>query len=150
MAKKYSGSKGVAGSKQPIKKIVPAWVRYGAKEIEMLVVKMHKEGQSPSQIGLHLRDVYGIPDVKLLCSKSITKILAEKKVLGPLPEDLMALIKRLIMLKKHLEENRQDQVAKRGLMITESKIQRLVKYYKGTGKLPKDWKYDVSKVKLYV
>jgi small subunit ribosomal protein S15 len=150
MAKKYSGSKGMAGSKQPIKKSVPAWVRYSAKEIEMLVVKMHKEGQTPSQIGLHLRDVYGIPDVKLLCSKSITKVLEEKKVLGPLPEDLMALIKRLIMLKKHLEGNRQDQVAKRGLMITESKIQRLVKYYKSTGKLPKDWKYDVSKAKLYV
>ena len=150
MAKKYSGSKGIAGSKKPIKKVVPSWNRYGAKEVEMLIMKLHKEGQAPSQIGLHLRDVYGVPDVKTLCSKSITQILADKKVQSPLPEDLQAMIKKLIMIKKHLEENKQDEVAKRGLMITESKVQRLAKYYKRTKRLPQDWKYDVSKAKLYV
>jgi small subunit ribosomal protein S15 len=150
MARKYSGARGKAGSKKPIRKTVPSWNRYGAREVEMLIMKLNKEGQSPSQIGLHLRDVYGVPDVKTLTSKSITKILADKKVLPPLPEDLQALIKRLIMIKKHLEENKQDEVAKRGLGITESKIQRLAKYYKRTGRLPQDWKYDVSKAKLYV
>jgi small subunit ribosomal protein S15 len=150
MARKYSGAKGKAGSKKPIKKIVPSWNRYGAREVEMLIMKLHKEGQMPSQIGLHLRDVYGIPDVKILCNKSITQVLAEKKALPQLPEDLQSLIKKLIMIKKHLEENKQDQVAKRGLMIIESKVQRLVKYYKRTGRLPQDWKYDVSKAKLYV
>jgi small subunit ribosomal protein S15 len=150
MARKYSGAKGKAGSKKPIKKSVPSWNRYGAKEVEMLIMKLNKEGQAPSQIGLQLRDVYGIPDVKILCGKSITKVLADKNVLPPLPEDLQSLIKRLIMIKKHLEENKQDEVAKRGLGITESKIQRLAKYYKRTGRLPQDWKYDVSKAKLYV
>jgi len=150
MARKYSGAKGVAGSKKPIKKVIPSWNRYGAKEVEMLILKLQREGQTPSQIGLHLRDVYGIPDVKTLCSKSITQILSEKKSLGPLPEDLQAMIKKLIMIRKHLEENKLDQVAKRGLMITESKVQRLAKYYKRTGRLPQDWKYDVSKAKLYV
>lgn len=130
--------------------MVPAWLKYSPKEVEMIILKLHKEGQTPSQIGLHLRDVYGVPDVKTLCGKSITTILSEKKVLAPLPEDLSALIKRLILVKKHLEENKQDNVALRGLQITESKIQRLVKYYKSTGRLPKDWKYDVSKAKLYV
>jgi small subunit ribosomal protein S15 len=150
MARKYSGAKGKAGSKKPIKKVVPAWVRYGAKEVEMLIVKLAKEGQSPSQVGLHLRDVYGIPDVKTLCKKSITQILTEKKALGQIPEDLQALIRKLILIKKHLEENKIDEVAKRGLHITESKIQRLSKYYKSTGRLPAEWKYDVSKAKLYV
>jgi small subunit ribosomal protein S15 len=150
MARKYSGAKGKAGSKKPIKSVVPSWTRYGAKEVEMLIVKLNKEGQTPSQIGLHLRDVYGIADVKTLCKKSITQILSDKKVLNPMPEDLMALIKRLTMIKKHLEENKQDKVALRGLQITESKIQKLIKYYKGTGRLAKDWTYDVNKAKLYV
>ena len=150
MARSYSGAKGKAGSKRPIKKVVQAWTRYGAKEVEMLIVKLNKEGQAPSQIGLHLRDVYGVPDVKTLCKKSITQVLADKKVLNPLPEDLMALLKKLILVKKHLDENRQDKVSLRGLQITESKIQRLVKYYKGTGRLAKDWTYDVNKAKLYV
>jgi small subunit ribosomal protein S15 len=150
MARKYSGAKGVAGSKKPIKKVVPSWARYGAKEVEMLILKLNKEGQAPSQIGLHLRDVYGIPDVKVVCKKSITQVLADKKSLNPMPEDLMALIKKLTMIKKHLEENKQDNVALRGMQITESKIQRLIKYYKRTGRLSKDWTYDVSKAKLYV
>lgn len=150
MARRYSGAKGKAGSKKPIKKAVPSWNRYGAREVEMLVVKLYKEGQKPSQIGLHLRDVYGIPDVKTLCGKAITTILKDKKVLDPMPEDLMALIKKLVMIKKHLEENKQDKVALRGLQLTESKIRRLIKYYKRTGKLAKDWTYDVNKAKLYI
>ncbi len=150
MARRYSGAKGKAGSKKPIRRAVPSWGRYGAKEVEMLIYKLHKEGQTPSQIGLHLRDVYGIPDVKILCKKSITQVLADKKVLNPLPEDLMALIKKLTLIRKHLDENKQDKVALRGLQLTESKIQSLIKYYKRTGKLAKDWKYDVSKAKLYV
>lgn len=150
MSRRYSGAKGKAGSKKPIKRTIPAWGRYGAKEIEMLVFKLAKEGQAPSQIGLHLRDVYGIPDVKTVCNKSVTQILADKKVLPQIPEDLLALIKKLIFIKKHMEENKQDKVALRGLQLTESKIQRLIKYYKGTKRLPADWKYDVSKAKLYV
>lgn len=150
MAKAYSRAKGKAGSKKPIKRIVPSWSRYGAKEVEMLIVKLNKEGQTPSQIGLHLRDVYGIADVKILCKKSITQILEDKKVLNPMPEDLMALIKKLTLIKKHLDENKQDKVALRGLQITESKIRTLIKYYKRTGKIAKDWTYDVSKAKLYV
>jgi small subunit ribosomal protein S15 len=150
MAKAYSGAKGKAGSKKPIKRIVPSWSRYGAKEVEMLIVKLNKEGQVPSQIGLHLRDVYGIADVKTLCKKSITQILEDKNVLNPMPEDLMALIKKLTLIKKHLDENKQDKVALRGLQITESKIRTLIKYYKRTGKIAKDWTYDVSKAKLYV
>ena len=150
MARKYSGAKGKAGSKRPVKRSVPSWNRYSAKEVEMLVMKLHKEGQAPSQIGLHLRDLYGIADVRTLCGKSITTIMKEKNVLNPMPEDLMALIKRLIMIKKHLEENKQDKVALRGLQLTESKIHGLVKYYKRTGRLAKDWTYDVNKAKLYV
>jgi small subunit ribosomal protein S15 len=116
----------------------------------MLILKLNKEGQVPSQIGLHLRDVYGIPDVKVLCKKSITQVLADKKVLNPMPEDLMALIKKLTMIKKHFDENKQDKVALRGLQITESKIQSLIKYYKRSKRLAPDWKYDVNKAKLYV
>lgn len=150
MAKKYSGAKGKAGSKKPVKKAAPSWGRYGAKEVEMLILKLHKDDQAPSQIGLHLRDTYGIPDAKTLTGKNITQILKEKKVLPVIPEDLASLIKRLTMIKKHLDENKQDKVALRGMQLTEAKIQKLIKYYKRTGRLDKNWTYDVNKAKLYV
>ncbi|MCK5107591.1 MAG: 30S ribosomal protein S15, partial [Nanoarchaeota archaeon] len=67
-----------------------------------------------------------------------------------LPEDLLSLVKKSVALSKHLEENNPDKTAKRGLRLTQSKIGRLVKYYKRTGRLPESWKYDESRFKLMV
>src|SRR6056297_3431357 len=130
MARMYSRKKGNAGSTKPSVPKAPSWVKYSAKEIELLVVKYAKEGKTASQIGLYLRDEYGIPDVKLLTKKSITKILEEKKLAKKLPEDLTALLKKVVAIKEHLINNKKDQPAKRGLQLTESKILRLVKYYR--------------------
>ena len=119
-----------------------------AKEIEMLVVKLAKSGNPPSMIGTILRDSYGIPDTKLITKKKVSQILSERELLGAIPEDLMALIKKSIGLKKHMEDNRQDMGAKRGYQLTESKIRRLIKYYKQSRKLPADWKYDPKRIAL--
>jgi len=150
MARMHSRKKGVSGSNKPAKKTIPSWLKYKSKEVELLIVKYAKEGKKPSQIGIYLRDEYGIPDVTLITKKSITDILKEKKLLGDIPEDLLALIRKAVIVKKHLGENHKDMPAKRGLQLTESKIRRLVKYYKKANKLPADWKYDPEKIKLYI
>ena len=149
MARMYSRKKGKSSSKKPLSKTIPSWMTHNAKEVELLVLKVAKEGKLASMIGLVLRDSYGIPDVKAITKKSITKILEEKKISQKIPEDLLALIKRAIAIRKHMEENKQDMSALRGLQLTESKINRLVKYYKRVKNLPIDWKYDVKSVKLY-
>ena len=146
----YSRKKGKSGSKAPLRTSKPEWVGYKAKELEMLIAKLAKEGKSPSKIGLILRDSYGIPDVKLVTKKSITKILDEKKMLAQIPEDLMALIRKNILITKHLETNKLDQPSNRGLILTHSKMNRLIKYYKITGRLPKDWSFDPEKIRLLV
>ena len=74
----------------------------------------------------------------------------EHKLSQKLPEDLTNLIKRQLLILKHLEINKQDQVAKRGLLLTESKIRRLSKYYKNTGILPVDWQYTKENIKLTI
>ncbi len=150
MARMYSRKRGKSGSKKPVNKTVPAWVPYKAKEVEMMIAKLAKEGKTPSMIGLILRDTYGIPDVQILCGKSITAILEEKKLKQDMPEDLVALIKRLAALMKHLENNKNDQAANRGMIITNSKIKRLVKYYKRTGKLDANWKFDSEKAGFFL
>jgi small subunit ribosomal protein S15 len=150
MGRMYSGKHGKSGSKRPMKKSVPSWIRYKPKEVEMLIVKLAKEKHTPSQIGIILRDTYGVPNVRILLNKSINQLLGEKKIQGALPEDLLALIRNSIMLKKHLEQNKKDMVAKRGLQLTESKIKRVVKYYKRSGKLSNDWTYDPEKVRLLI
>lgn len=146
----HSRKRGQSGSKKPVKKAVPSWSTYKTKEIEQLILKLAKAEHSSSEIGLILRDTYGIPDVKVATGKSISKIMKEKKIAPKLPEDLSFLIKRQIQLTKHLEANHKDYTAKRGLQLTESKIKRLVKYYKKTKVLPKDWMFDRTKAKLLV
>lgn len=150
MARMHSRDKGKSGSTKPSVKIDPSWIRYSTKEIEMLIVKYAKEGKSSSEIGIILRDSYGIPDVRHLMGKRITEILAEKKLLKDLPEDMRFLMLRALSLRKHLEANKQDMTAKRGLQLTESKILRLVKYYKKSGKLDVTWKYNPKNITMYV
>ncbi len=150
MARMHSGAKGKSGSLKPEEIKKPAWLRYSEKEIEMLILKFAKEGMKSSQIGIHLRDSYGVPDVRSICGKSITQILKEKGIQGKVPEDMQNLLNRVVSLKKHLEVNKHDYTAKRGLQLTESKIRRLMKYYKKTRVLPADWKYDPNNIRLYL
>ena len=138
----YSRRKGKSGSKKPIKKVLPSWVSYKQKEIELLIVKLSKEGKSSAEIGTVLRDTYGIPSARLLIGKRINEFIKEKGLMKELPEDLTALIKKGVQIVKHLEKNKKDEIAKRGKILTQSKINKLVKYYKRTGKVPMEWKYD--------
>jgi len=149
MAKMHSRGRGNAKSHKPLSPAQPTWTRYKPKEIELLIGKLAKEGKNGSEIGLILRDSYGIPNVKLLVGKKILEILTDKKLQSEMPEDLRALIKRAVMIRKHLEANKQDMTAKRGLQFTESKVKRLAKYYRKANKIAPDWKYDPKSVKIY-
>jgi len=150
MARMHSRKKGKAGSKKPMKKTLPTWIRYKEKELELLILKLSKEGKTSSQIGIILRDTYGIPDIRVIAKKRITAILKEKNLVEEIPEDLMALIKKSVSITKHLEANRQDITAKRGMQLTESKIKRLVKHYKRSGRIESKWKFDPEKARMFV
>ena len=149
MARMHSRKRGKAGSKRPIHPNV-GWVTYKPKEVELIIAKLAKEGKSSSLIGMILRDTYGIPDAELLLGKKITEVLVEKKAAPAIPEDVMALIKKNILILKHMEKNHKDMPAKRGMQLTESKIRRLVKYYKRTERLAQDWTYDPDKIRLLI
>ncbi|MCH8014395.1 MAG: 30S ribosomal protein S15 [Candidatus Dadabacteria bacterium] len=127
MARLYSRKRGKSGSKKPIKKSLPVWLRYKPKEVELIIAKLSKEGKNASEIGIVLRDTYGIPDSRLLFKKKLSFLLKEKNLAPELPDDLMTLIRRSVTIRKHMDENKKDQTAKRGLQLTESKIKRLTK-----------------------
>ena len=141
---------GKHGSKKPPVKRVPKWVKYKKAEVEELVVKLAKEGYTSARIGIILRDQYGIPDVKTITGKSISRIMKEHKVYPEIPEDLLSLLKKAVRLREHLEKHKKDKHSKRGLELLESKIRKLGKYYMRKGILPKDWKYSPEEAKLIV
>lgn len=150
MARLYSKRRGKSGSKKPIKKVKPSWVRYDSKEAEQLVVKLAKQGYSQSKIGIALRDIYGIPDVRVITKKKVYTILNENKLTSEIPEDLLDLIRKETSVYKHLEANKGDKTALRGLQLAESKIKRLVKFYKAKGRLPENWVYNREQAKLLI
>lgn len=146
----HSRKKGKAGSARPHRTSTPEWVEYKKDEVEELAVKLAKEGQPPTMIGVTMRDQHGIPGIKLITGKRVTQILEKHGLKKDLPEDLMNLIRRAVVIEKHLKANPKDRSSKRGLQLTESKIRRLIKYYKRTKRLPQDWKYSIETAKLLV
>lgn len=148
MSRMHSGAKGKHGSKKPVSAAPPSWITHKPEEVEALVLKLAKQGMSSSMIGLVLRDSYGVPDVEKIIKKKITKLLKEKELGSTIPEDLQNLIKRSIIIRKHLESHKKDMSSKRGLQLTEAKILRLIKYYKREGMLPTGWKYEPEKAGL--
>lgn len=150
MARLYSRKRGKSGSKKPIKKNLPVWLRYKPKEVELIVAKLSKEGKNAAEIGIILRDTYGIPDSRLLFKSKLLNILKKSGITTEVPDDLTALIRRSVTIRKHMETNKGDQTAKRGLLLTESKIKRLTKYYKRTRILSSEWKYDPERAGFFM
>ncbi len=150
MARLHSRKKGKSGSTRPPRLEKPVWVELSGEEVESLVIKLARKGFSKSLIGVILRDSHGIPLVKVVTGKRISQILKENEIETPLPEDLSNLVKKALNIRKHMEENHKDLQGKKGLQRTESKIYRLIKYYKKVKELPTDFKYEPEKIRTLV
>ena len=146
----HSKKKGKSGSKHPVAEVSPSWLQYSKEEVVELVLQMAKEGKNSSKIGLILRDQHGIPSVRAVTGKTISEILEENKLLPKYPEDLMNLMRKAVRLHKHVAINKQDKHNTRAMKLTESKIKRLVTYYKRTGRLADKWYYTPEEAALLV
>merc|ERR1712139_758277 len=105
------------------------------------IAKLAKKGLTPSQIGVTLRDSFGVPQVSTITGNKILRILKVSGLAPELPEDLYHLIKKAVSIRKHLDKNRKDKDSKFRLILTESRIRRLARYYKRVKSLPATWKY---------
>ncbi len=146
----HTRRRGSSGSDRPVADEPPEWSDVDADDVEDRVVELAEQGHSPSEIGLKLRDegVTGtpVPNVKLVTGKKVTEILEENDADSDLPEDLRNLMERAVRLREHVDANPQDKHNKRALQNTESKVRRLVNYYRGD-KLDADFKYSYDNAK---
>ena len=133
--------RGKSRSRRPLSKRPPAWCKYSPEEVEAYVIKLTKEENPPSKIGVILRDQYGIPLVKPIVGKSITQIILDSGIEIPIPEDLNNLLHKALTLSRHLNRNKADVLNRRSLQLIAARIRRLAKYYRRNNNLPKDWKY---------
>ncbi len=141
MGRMHTHRHGKSHSIRPVTVRSPSWISQDSKQVEEFVVKYAKEGLTPSQIGIKLRDQHAIPLVKSVTKKTVIQILEENKLKPEIPEDLDNIVKKAIGLQKHLKSNKGDYRNVRSLELIEAKVHRLSVYYKKTGQLPENWKY---------
>lgn len=132
----------MAASAMPYKRTAPMWMKYTSSDVVEHVCKLAKRGLTPSQIGVVLRDSNGIASVKSVTGNKILRILKAEGLAPEVPEDLYHLIKKAVSVRKHLERFRKDKDSKFRLILIESRIHRLARYYRTTRKLPASWRYE--------
>merc|ERR1712113_575844 len=140
----HAPGKGISASALPYRRTVPSWQKSTATEIREVILKLAKKGYKPSLIGVNLRDTHGVGKSHYLTGSKILRVLKSLGVAPDLPEDLYFMIKKAVGMRKHLDRNRKDRDGKFRLILVESRIHRLARYYKTKGVLPPNWKYESS------
>ena len=135
------------------------WLKQTPAQVEEHICKLAKKGLTPSQvrkyscfcfgshfpqIGVILRDSNGVAQVKSVTGSKILRILKKNGLAPEIPEDLYMLVKKAVAVRKHLEKNKKDKDSKFRLILIESRIHRLARYYRTARKLPANWKYESS------
>ena len=77
--------------------------------------------------------------IKKVCTLQLPH--TKHQVLSLLTEDTLS---QAVAVRKHLERNRKDKDSKFRLILIESRIHRLSRYYKSVGALQPTWRYESS------
>ncbi|KZV63941.1 hypothetical protein PENSPDRAFT_691219 [Peniophora sp. CONT] len=86
------------------------------------------------------RDLRGILQIR---SSKILRILESNGLASSIPEDLLHLVKKAVAVRKHLETNRKDKDSKFRLILIESRIYRLARYYRTKQQIPPSFNVQV-------
>ncbi|MDD5022884.1 MAG: 30S ribosomal protein S15 [Candidatus ainarchaeum sp.] len=142
MAKIHSKKRGKSKSRK-LRVIKKTESKYSDKEIIEKIHELSKKGMRASEIGMFMRDNYGVGDIRaFLGGKRLVTFLKKENISQTYPQDILDLIKKAVTVRTHMKKNKTDKHNKVKLAHIESKIGRLIKYYKKEKVLPKDWKYD--------
>jgi len=144
MGRMHAPGKGISSSALPYKRSPPSWLKTTPEDVVEHIGKLARKGLTPSQIGVLLRDSHGIPQVRFVTGNKILRILKSSGLAPSIPEDLYHLIKKAVSVRKHLEVNRKDRDSKFRLILIESRVHRLARYYKSKQQIPPTFKYDSS------
>lgn len=146
----HTPGKGISRSALPYSHNPPTWSTKDAEAVKDIIFMSARKGLFPSQIGVLLRDSHGVPLSRQITRSKILRILKAGGLAPQLPEDLYFLIKKAIAIRKHLETNRKDKDSKFRLILVESRIHRLARYYRSKKYLPPNWRYDSSNASMLV
>lgn len=134
---------------------LPGWSRLQAEPVRVLGAHGEPPGtrlewqhaglqRQRQRCTADLRRAVGAPGLRAVCGAAPLSLPACPALgLSPeLPEDLYCLIKKAVSVRKHLDKFRQDKDAKFRLILIESRIHRIARYYKLAKALPPTFKYE--------
>ena len=140
MAKMHSRGKGRSCSMRPYSSTAPTFMKGTIAEIKNHIIAMAKKNHQPAQIGAVVRDEYGVGNVKDILGCSLLEFLRENNCAPAIPTEIENLIERVNTIRKHLSQYKKDNSAKYRLILTTSKLHRLMRYYKQKNVIPSNWK----------
>lgn len=150
MARLHSKRKGKSKRKRAKRKEKAEFVVVEDEQIKEIVRELYLKGTPPSRIGQILRDEYGVPSFKAQTGEKIMSYLIKENLYKTFPEDLLNLFRKAVGMNEHLKKNKKDISNKVKMRHVESKIKRLLKYYKRVGKVPRNWNYSIERAALLV
>lgn len=104
----------------------PTWVKMKESDLKKLILELSAKYPA-SQIGMILRDQYGIPTTKVY-GKKLNAYLKELGI--DKKEDLENATKKVEKIKEHLKNNVTDKKTKHKLQKAQARLNILKKYYK--------------------
>ena len=103
----------------------PVWLKMSEEDLRKLIGELSEKYQ-PAQVGLILRDQYGVPTTKVF-GKKLSVYLKE---LGKdSSTELKNVERKFGKMKEHLKANVTDKKAKHKLQKTQSRVMKLRKYF---------------------
>jgi len=103
----------------------PAWLKLKEDELKKIIAELSKKYPA-SQIGIILRDQYGVPTTRLY-GKKLKMYLEELGINSN--EDLQSAEKKVERLKEHLKDNITDRKAKHKLQKAQSHLNKTQRYF---------------------
>jgi small subunit ribosomal protein S15 len=104
----------------------PAWLKMTEKELVETIKKLSEEGKQPAQIGLILRDQYGVPTTKIY-GKKLSQYLKDLGLESN--TELRNAEKKVEKIKEHLKDNITDRKAKHKLQKAQTRLNIVRRYF---------------------
>ncbi len=104
----------------------PSWLKMSEEELKKLIITLSEKYQ-PAQIGLILRDQYGVPTTKIY-GKKLKEFLKEAGI--NVNSDLKNVEKKVEKMQEHLKKHTQDKRSKHQLQRSQSRLLAMKRYSK--------------------
>ena len=111
----------------------PTWVKMKEPELKKVIAELAQK-HSPSQVGIILRDQYGVPTTRVY-GKKLKSYLEELGINRN--EDVENAEKKITRIKEHLKQNITDKKSKHKLQKAQSRLNIVQKYFGITKKREK-------------